>query len=213
MRRYRLAVFTSHPIQYQAPLFRALAAYPSLELEVFFGSRHGVDESYDREFATAFRWDVPLLEGYRHTFLENRARRPNVSAFSGVHVPGIRQRCEPVRFGVGRIGLEGDLDWTGWREQGASAPDHRRHRLGRHQRRRAAAKEDRRQPARAGQRRLRLHVGEDRRDQRRLHLALPAVAHDVEIAIGTDAGAVGPVDVEGDVRPGFGNRISQSGPP
>src|ERR1700685_4292426 len=59
----RLAIFTSHPIQYQAPWFRALALVPGLELKVFFSylpdaTRQGVG------FGKAFEWDVPLLEGY-----------------------------------------------------------------------------------------------------------------------------------------------------
>jgi len=51
----RLAIFTSHPIQYQAPLFRALAASGRVEPTVYFGSRHGVDVSMDTGFGTAFR--------------------------------------------------------------------------------------------------------------------------------------------------------------
>ena len=60
---HRLAIFTSHPIQYQAPLFRALAASGRVAPHVYFGSRHGVDVTVDSGFGTAFRWDVPLLDG------------------------------------------------------------------------------------------------------------------------------------------------------
>ena len=82
----RLAIFTSHPIQYQAPLFRALAASGRVEPTVYFGSRHGVDVSMDTGFGTAFRWDVPLLEGYEHLFLPNAAAKPDVSRFNGVRL-------------------------------------------------------------------------------------------------------------------------------
>jgi len=85
----RLAIFTSHPIQYQAPLFRALADSGRVEPTVFFGSRHGVDVSLDSGFGTAFRWDVPLLEGYAHAFLPNTARTPDVSRFRGVRLSGV----------------------------------------------------------------------------------------------------------------------------
>ena len=67
--RPRLAIFTSHPIQYQAPYFRALAASNRIAPTVFFGSRHGLDQSFDAGFGTSFRWDVPLLDGYDHVFL------------------------------------------------------------------------------------------------------------------------------------------------
>jgi glycosyltransferase involved in cell wall biosynthesis len=82
----RLAIFTSHPIQYQAPLFRTLAASGRLEPTVYFGSRHGVDVAMDTGFGTAFRWDVPLLDGYEHVFLPNAASKPDVSRFGGVRL-------------------------------------------------------------------------------------------------------------------------------
>ena len=82
----RLAIFTSHPIQYQAPLFRALAASDRLEPTVYFGSRHGADVTMDAGFGQSFRWDVPLLDGYAHEFLPNVARRPDVSRFGGVRL-------------------------------------------------------------------------------------------------------------------------------
>jgi glycosyltransferase involved in cell wall biosynthesis len=94
----RLAVFTSHPIQYQAPLFRALASRPGVEPTVYFGSRHGLDEAADREFGTAFRWDVPLVDGYDHVFLSNRARRPDVSRFGGIRVPDVARHWAAGRF-------------------------------------------------------------------------------------------------------------------
>jgi len=82
----RLAIFTSHPIQYQAPLFRALAASGRVEPTVYFGSRHGVDVAMDSGFGAAFRWDVPLLDGYEHVFLPNAATKPDVSRFGGVRL-------------------------------------------------------------------------------------------------------------------------------
>jgi len=85
----RLAIFTSHPIQYQAPLFRALAASGRVSPTVFFGSRHGLDVAMDTGFGAAFRWDVPLIDGYDHVFLRNVARRPDVSRFTGVRVRDI----------------------------------------------------------------------------------------------------------------------------
>ena len=91
-RRARLAIFTSHPIQYQAPLFRALASQPELEPTVYFGSRHGADVSLDSGFGQAFRWDVPLLEGYAHEFLPNVAAHPDVSRFRGVRISSAGER-------------------------------------------------------------------------------------------------------------------------
>ena len=93
----RLAIFTSHPIQYQAPLFRALAASGRVSPTVYFGSRHGVDVALDSGFGTAFRWDVPLLEGYHHAFLPNTARTPNVSSFRGVRLGDVGREITAER--------------------------------------------------------------------------------------------------------------------
>jgi glycosyltransferase involved in cell wall biosynthesis len=63
-----LAIVTSHPIQYQAPLWRALAA-AGVKFEVWFLTPHAVQPSYDREFGRTFAWDTDLLSGYPHRFL------------------------------------------------------------------------------------------------------------------------------------------------
>jgi glycosyltransferase involved in cell wall biosynthesis len=83
----RLAIVSSHPIQYQVPLFRALAARRGVDLEVLFCHDHGAHApAIDPGFGVPVRWDVPLLEGYRHRFLRNVAPRPKVS-FSGLVNP------------------------------------------------------------------------------------------------------------------------------
>ena len=63
----RLAVITTHPIQYQAPLWRSLAK--EIDIQVYFGSDFSVRGSRDEGFGVHFSWDVPLTEGYPHTFL------------------------------------------------------------------------------------------------------------------------------------------------
>ena len=68
-RALRVAVLATHPIQYQAPLWRALALRPDLKLHVFFGSDISVRGYRDEGFGVKVQWDVPLLAGYEHTFL------------------------------------------------------------------------------------------------------------------------------------------------
>ena len=46
-RPHRLAAVTSHPVQYQAPLFRLLARHPRVDLTVCYGARWGLDETLD----------------------------------------------------------------------------------------------------------------------------------------------------------------------
>ena len=92
----RLAFLTSHPIQYQAPLFRALARENGVEFRVYFESDSGVSPTHDPEFGRTIQWDVPLLDGYDHVFLPNIARHPGVERFAGLLNPTIA--TELIRF-------------------------------------------------------------------------------------------------------------------
>ena len=51
---YSVAVLTSHPIQYQAPLFRALTETGEVDLRVLFCSSYGVGSHVDKVFGTEF---------------------------------------------------------------------------------------------------------------------------------------------------------------
>lgn len=100
----RLAVVTSHPIQYHSPLFRALAQ--RVDLDVYYGHQQDAAGQAAAGFGVAFEWDVPLLGGYRHHFLRNVSATPGVSAFGECDTPD-----------VGRVLAEGQYDAcfiTGW---------------------------------------------------------------------------------------------------
>jgi len=83
----RLGILTSHPIQYYAPWFRALAE--EIDLDVLFSCRPNATEQGEG-FDTAFTWDIDLLSGYRHQFLRNVAKHPGTNRFSGCNTPEIR---------------------------------------------------------------------------------------------------------------------------
>src|SRR5579883_1095835 len=61
-----LAVITTHPIQYQVPLWQALARDGRVPFEVWYLTHHAVGESMDRDFGKSFAWDIDLLAGYPH---------------------------------------------------------------------------------------------------------------------------------------------------
>jgi glycosyltransferase involved in cell wall biosynthesis len=69
----RLGIFVTHPIQYFAPMWRKLAAQPGLSVRVHFFSDHSVRGGEDEGFQVPVAWDVPLLEGYDHSFLRRTA--------------------------------------------------------------------------------------------------------------------------------------------
>lgn len=76
----RLAACATHPIQYQAPLWRRLAAMPGFQFEAFFGNDMSVRGYTDREFGTKVAWDTPLTSGYAHHFLSTDPRIERVGA-------------------------------------------------------------------------------------------------------------------------------------
>lgn len=59
----RLLYLVSHPIQYQAPLLRRIAAAPGLRLRVLFAA-DTASGYFDPGFGRAVTWDVPLRQGY-----------------------------------------------------------------------------------------------------------------------------------------------------
>jgi glycosyltransferase involved in cell wall biosynthesis len=108
--RPSLLVVATHPIQYQAPLFRALADSGAVDLTVGFldlpdADRQGVG------FGVNFSWDVPLTEGYRWVRLDAAVAEGHAAS----DFPGRRWR-HPVR---GLKGLAPDAVLVmGWNQLG-----------------------------------------------------------------------------------------------
>ncbi|MBF0480107.1 MAG: glycosyltransferase family 4 protein [Desulfovibrionaceae bacterium] len=67
--KLRLAALATHPVQYFAPVFRALAAQSDLELKVFFGCPHGLAGEIDPFFKTPVAWDSAPVAGFAHAFV------------------------------------------------------------------------------------------------------------------------------------------------
>lgn len=111
----RLAIVTTHPVQYYAPLYRVLAATPGLDLEVFFGHRPTALEQ-GAGFGVAFEWDTDLTGGFSHRFLINRAARPDIERFDGLDTPEIAGIIERGRFdGVLVMGWHSRSLWQAMR--------------------------------------------------------------------------------------------------
>ena len=94
----RLAVVTTHPIQYYAPLFQRLAERGDVTPHVFYGWEGAAGSAtLDRGFGASFAWDVPLLDGYDHTFVENVADDPGTHHFRGIDAPRLVPAVESWR--------------------------------------------------------------------------------------------------------------------
>jgi glycosyltransferase involved in cell wall biosynthesis len=83
----RLGIVTSHPIQYQAPLFRALAQ--RVDLTVYFAHRATAKDQAGAGFDVSFDWDTDLTSGFQHVFLENVSRHPSIIRFGGCDTPSV----------------------------------------------------------------------------------------------------------------------------
>lgn len=86
----RLAIITTHPIQYNAPLFALLHERQTIEIKVFYTWGESVlNEKYDPGFGKIIEWDIPLLKGYEFEFLENVSEDKGSHHFKGIDNPFI----------------------------------------------------------------------------------------------------------------------------
>lgn len=91
----RLAIVTTHPIQYNAPWFKLLSQRRRIAVKVFYTwsqTEHG--PKYEPVFQKMVEWDVPLLEGYDYTFVENVAAEPGAHHFKGINNPALNKSIE-----------------------------------------------------------------------------------------------------------------------
>lgn len=68
--KHKVAFLISHPTQYHTPLFRELAKHSQIDLTVYFCSKIGLGEHFDKTYGRVLKWDTPLLEGYNYAFLK-----------------------------------------------------------------------------------------------------------------------------------------------
>jgi len=81
----KLAIITSHPIQYNAPVFKLLAERKNIWIKVFYTWGEKVLENkYDPGFKRIVQWDIPLLEGYEYEMVENISKDPGSHHFNGI---------------------------------------------------------------------------------------------------------------------------------
>jgi glycosyltransferase involved in cell wall biosynthesis len=91
----RLGIFSTHPIQYFAPLWRRLAATPGIDPIVYYFSDHSVRGGRDSGFGVNVAWDVPLLDGYQYEFI---TRDANLDRPKTVRIPDVDAVFDRGRF-------------------------------------------------------------------------------------------------------------------
>lgn len=91
----KLAIITSHPIQYNAPWFKLLSERNIIKIKVFYTwSQIEKERKYDPGFDKAVEWDIPLLEGYQYTFVKNTSADPGSHHRKGIINPTLNKEIE-----------------------------------------------------------------------------------------------------------------------
>jgi glycosyltransferase involved in cell wall biosynthesis len=107
----RLAYLVTHPIQYQAPLLRRIAADPDIQLKVFFASDLSVRKFVSVGFQCAIEWDVPLLDGYDYEFLPSFRYNEHLSFWRPMNY-GLASRLRDGHFDA--LWIHGYMRWHHW---------------------------------------------------------------------------------------------------
>jgi glycosyltransferase involved in cell wall biosynthesis len=90
----KLAIVTTHPIQYHVPWLIRLAE-KKIAIKVFYTyeqSRNGT--IYDPGFGRNIQWDIPLLDGYEYEFIPNTSSKPGLEMFRGIVNPTLIEKVE-----------------------------------------------------------------------------------------------------------------------
>ncbi|MBS1528943.1 MAG: glycosyltransferase family 1 protein, partial [Bacteroidetes bacterium] len=90
----KLAIITTHPIQYYAPVFKLLHERGRISIMVFYTWGEKSKVKYDPGFDSTIGWDIPLLEGYPFTWLENSSTDLGTHHYKGIINPDIINRVE-----------------------------------------------------------------------------------------------------------------------
>jgi glycosyltransferase involved in cell wall biosynthesis len=100
LKRTRIAVLNSHPIQYFAPLYAYLNAAPDLEVTALYLSDVSIRGGKDAEFGRHVKWDVDLLAGYRSVFLGEAAHTREPAGFWSLVAPEVWNEVRSGQYDV-----------------------------------------------------------------------------------------------------------------
>jgi glycosyltransferase involved in cell wall biosynthesis len=83
----KLAIVTTHPIQYYAPVFKLLYERQNISVKVFYTWGERALDKYDPGFDKKITWDIPVLDGYPYEWVLNTAAEPGTHHFKGIINP------------------------------------------------------------------------------------------------------------------------------
>jgi glycosyltransferase involved in cell wall biosynthesis len=94
----RLAIITTHPIQYYAPLFKLLQQ--QVDTMVFYTWGERSVEKHDPGFGKVIKWDADLLDGYNYQWVVNTATDAGSHHFKGIINPRLIKQVEAFKPGA-----------------------------------------------------------------------------------------------------------------
>ncbi len=111
-----LGVIDTHPVQYRAPVYRALQERLAVPVTAIYGSDFSVAGYRDPEFQASFAWDTDLLSGYTSRFL-SRSSRDDAIRLDRLPTAGIAAALREVApRAVLVVGYRPAFHRAGWRE-------------------------------------------------------------------------------------------------
>jgi len=92
-----LLVISTHPIQYHAPVYRALQQQFHIPTTVIYGSDFSITGYQDRGFGVSVAWDTDLLSGYNSIFL-SRVAEGGAANYQTVSANGLLKTLKQIEF-------------------------------------------------------------------------------------------------------------------
>ncbi|MDB5150600.1 MAG: glycosyl transferase family 1 [Mucilaginibacter sp.] len=92
----QLAIITTHPIQYYAPVFKLLHKRQQINIQVFYTWGDDAVKKYDPGFNKEIEWDIPLLDGYPFEWVVNTSPQPGSHHFNGIINPDLNEQIEQL---------------------------------------------------------------------------------------------------------------------
>jgi glycosyltransferase involved in cell wall biosynthesis len=111
-----LAVIETHPVQYHAPVYRAVQEHFGIPVTAIYGSDFSVAGYRDAEFGATFAWDTDLLSGYASVFLSRSApgTTPDLRTLSASGLRDALRAVNPRATMV--VGYSPSFHRVAWRE-------------------------------------------------------------------------------------------------